>query len=355
MPAYKTIDKNTGRVKSWYAKFNYRDYLGNIKTKLKRGFNTRAGALEYERDFLDKQAATPKMKFSSLCNLFLEDTRARRRAGTVGLYTSAIKCHFLPVFGAMPISAITPANIRQWQADLLASGLAPSTCHTLNANLTTIFNFAVKFHGLAVNPSSLAGNCGKVVRRNGYWTREQFDAFILTFNKKLDIKYIVLFSLLFWSGARIGEILALTAEDVNATTGEIVINKTYRRINREDVNTPPKTPSSVRRVPLPSFIVVMLCEWIEKTDCPPEGRLFELIKEVGTIHYIMKKHSISAGVPYIKIHGLRHSHASYMVSKGFELIDIQHRLGHESIRTTADIYSHLYDERACDIARRLGE
>ena len=67
----------------------------------------------------------------------------------------------------------------------------------------------------------------------------------------------------------------------------------------------------------------------------------------------MKNYTKKAGLPHIRVHDLRHSHASMLINMGISPKLIQERLGHKSISTTLDVYSHFYKDRQADIIDAL--
>ena len=94
--------------------------------------------------------------------------------------------------------------------------------------LSAIFNFAIKFHGITINPARIAGNFEKESnKRINFWEFEEFQQFIEVVDRPL---YKTFFSTLYYSGARKGELLALTWGDINFDEKTININKTdYNR------------------------------------------------------------------------------------------------------------------------------
>ena len=83
-------------------------------------------------------------------------------------------------------------------------------------------------------------------------------------------------------------------------------------------------------------------------DCRGETRLFEISKQ--SLYYPMKKYSAAAGVPRIRIHDLRHSHAALLIEQGISPLAIAERLGHEDVRITLGTYGHLYPNKQHEIA-----
>ena len=85
----------------------------------------------------------------------------------------------------------------------------------------------------------------------------------------------------------------------------------------------------------------------------PTDRIFYFTK--NALDKEIKKGAAEAGLHAIRVHDLRHSHASMLINMGFAPIEIADRLGHESIKTTLDTYSHLYPEKSSAIANKLNE
>lgn len=108
--------------------------------------------------------------------------------------------------------------------------IAQTTRRNVNANLSDIFNYALKFHGIKNNPVRVAGTIGKSTRNGeiAFWTKDQFDTFLSTVED--NIYYQLAFSLLFYSGTRIGELQALTLSDFDQEAKTVSISKTYLRL-----------------------------------------------------------------------------------------------------------------------------
>ena len=145
-----------------------------------------------------------------------------------------------------------------------------------------------------------------------------------------------LFSLLYWTGMRIGEALALTKSDIDLDDGIISINKSYTRFEKEDNISPTKTPKSVRKISIHKELVELMREYMDKLPyLMPNDRLFELSKH--TTRKLLQKYAKQANVKSIRVHGLRHSHASLLIELGFSPLLISQRLGHEKLDTIESI------------------
>ena len=113
MPSY--YDNKT---KNWYCIFYYTDWTGTRKQKKKRGFERKKDAQEWERDFLQRQAAQPDMPFSTLSELYLKDKEQNTKFATYRVHKMRVDTWLLPVFGNRPINAIMPVDVRNWQGYL---------------------------------------------------------------------------------------------------------------------------------------------------------------------------------------------------------------------------------------------
>ena len=88
--------------------------------------------------------------------------------------------------------------------------------------------------------------------RMDFYTAHEFHAFYEAVKDKPQSK--IIFPLLFYSGIREGEMLALTQADFDYKNQTLTINKTYSRVNKKDIITEPKTPTSNRKIKIPAFI-----------------------------------------------------------------------------------------------------
>lgn len=351
MPVFKDEERGT-----YYVKCYYTDYTGTKKQKKKRGFKLQREAKEWERAFLEQQQGNPDMSFSQFCEIYLEDMRHRLREHTMIQKESVISLKLLPYFGDLPLNEITPAKIRQWQNGLISyknekgKPYSQTYIKIIHTQLAAVFNYAVKYYGLKSNPCQLAGSIGK--SKDGemqFWTLEEYKKFIDVITLPRDH---AVFQTLYYTGMRIGELLALTLSDINFTLCTISVTKSYQRLHKEDVITPPKTPKSVRTITIPGVLRDELKKYTEKIyGVKPNDRIFPYTKKIFE-EYIVK-YARSAGVKQIRLHDLRHSHASLLIELGFTPLLIAERLGHENIQTTLGTYSHLYPQKQNEVASRL--
>lgn len=345
MPVYQ--DEKTKR---YYFSCYYVNWQGERKRKVKRGFALAREAKEAERDFLSQYNARADMTFQRLVEIYLEDCKARLKASSLQEKERDINNTILRFFAKRKIADITPAIVRQWQNEIIAK-YAPTSQRLYHSQLSAIFNFAAKFYGLQQNPAKIAGTIGTLkADRAKYWTVE-------TFYKVMecvpDQQARTAFIVLFYSGLRIGELLALTMADYDSAAATLNINKTISQIKGVGyVVTTPKTKKAIRKVVLPRKAAAVLDEHIQALYEPqPRQNIF--FKNRSQLIYILQKAAEAANAPIIRLHDLRHSHASLLINNNVSIKAVSERLGHEDVTTTLNIYSHLYAQQDNNIAEML--
>jgi integrase len=347
MPAYKDQIKGT-----WYTQFYYETWTGERKKKFKRGFLTKREAQAWEREFLDKQQANPDMLFSSLVKLYMEDMKSRLRESTIENKKVLIKLKILPFFKDFTLNSIKATHIRKWQNQLINDNdYADTYLKTINNQLVAIFNYAVKYYDLKENPCHKAGSIGKKnATEMQFWTFEEYNKFIPSIDDKPNSK--ISFEVLYWTGMRIGELMALTPNDIDLDNKQITVNKSYQRINKQDIITEPKTPKSNRIIAITDFLCADIKSYLNMLyDLEPTDRIFNFTKHF--LHHEMNRGCKKSGVKRIRLHDLRHSHASLLIELGFSPLLIAERLGHEKVETTLNTYSHLYPNKQNQVVETL--
>lgn len=341
-------DPKTGK---WLIQYRYKDWTGKNRKSTKRGFQTKREAEEWLRAFLLQKSNSCNMLFRDFVVLYFEDMRHRLREHTMINKEYIIQDKLIPFFGEKRLNEISVANIRAWQNGLIQQGYSQTYLKTINNQLSALFNYAVRYYELSSNPCKKAGSMGKAkADEMQIWTKDEFQDFSdCLMDKRVSW---MSFQILFWTGIRIGELLALTFADVDLERKTMTINKSYQRLKGRDVITPPKTPKSNRTVNLPAFLVEDLRDYMDSLYHPnPEDRVCPIAKTF--LEKEMLRGVKLSGVKRIRIHDLRHSHASLLVEMGFSPKEIAERLGHENIETTLNTYSHLYPNKQERLADRL--
>lgn len=345
--------------KRWYVYVRYKDWTGQIKQHKKEGFARRTDAAAYEKVFLDRVTGSSDMQVQSLYDLYMEDCKTRLKATTYANKDFLFNAHVLPYLGRVKASDVTAADIRKWQNSLLAlkqpgtdTPYSQTYLKTINNQVSALFNFGVKYYGIKQNPCRVAGSMGKKnASAMQFWTVAEFDKFIKAISNK---PYsVVMFSLLFWTGMRSGEMLALTLSDFDFDAHTVSITKNYARHQGKDLIMEPKTPKSRRIILMPPTLSDTVKKYVSRLyDVNPSDRIFETNTKY-ILQHEMKRGCAIAGVKKIRVHDLRHSHASLLIELGYSPLLIAERLGHENIETTLQTYSHLYPNKQSELATQL--
>lgn len=347
MPVYKDEKRNT-----WYCKCNYRDWLGESKSKMKRGFATKKEAQQWERDFLQKQSASMDMKLATFVEVYFEDKEKRLKERSIMTKRTLIETKILPYFGDKKMNEITAVDIIKWQNTLLNQEYKPTYLRMIQNQLTALFNHAERFYDLKDNPCKKVDKMGRSnAKELNFWTKEEYEVFMQGFTEEEEM-YRIIFLMLFWLGCRVGELLALTCEDIDFENGTVSISKTYFRRNKTDYITSPKTESSNRKITIPQFLQEEMKRFIDRQyGLTPEERIFPITDRA--IQKKMKQKTELAKLKPIRVHDLRHSHIALLIEKGMQPLVIAQRVGHDSVNTTMNIYGHLYPNKQKQVADLL--
>ena len=299
MPVYKCIstkhDKKTNKERittTYKVSVRYTDWQGKHQRHTKRGFSTRKEAKDYEAKFLAEVTNSCSMLFEDVTVKYMENRKLKNlKTSTLSNKQFIIDKHILPTFGKKEVNAIKPVDIEAWQKALLndKANYASTYIYTINNLLNSILYYAERVLGLPRNPSASTEKIGKA--RNdyfNYWTHEEFNKFItMLLDKKANAKagikrkcndYILsmAFILLFYTGLREGELLALTGNDIDIANRTITINKTYKQIKGQELITPPKTKSSNRTLSITESLAENLKSFINSNGTISSVDIFKL-------------------------------------------------------------------------------
>lgn len=303
-------DPKTGK---WLIQYRFTDWQGKRRKSTKRGFATKREAEEWLRTFLVTQKADFDMKFEEFLKMYYADMETRLREHTMRTKKYIIDLKILPYFGQKRVNDITAADIRRWQNELIKKGYSPTYLKTINNQLSAIFNYAVKYYDLKGNPCTKAGSIGKSrAEEMSFWTIDEFRQFVDCVMDKR--QSYMSFMILYWTGMRLGELLALTPADIDLDKHTISITKSYQRLGKKDVVTPPKTPKSKRLITIPEFLVADIKDYMDSLyEVQEDDRLFPVTKYF--LEHEMQRGIKASGVKRIRIHDLRHPYVKPTTKK----------------------------------------
>ena len=345
MSVFKDNHTNT-----WACKFRYTDFDGNTKQHKKTGFTTKKSASEYEEKTKKKLEGSSDDSFESVATKYLEWCKATLKPTTYEDRQLNFHHHFIPYFGKMKMEDITKAKVREWQLSILNGDYKPSTQRKLHLYLSAFFTYCVELGYYEVKPMPKAIGSPKAVHID-YWTMEEFEKFIDAVTIPL---YQVAFRLLYCTGMRIGELRALTYADFDFNNNTVSINKNVHTIRGKEFITTPKTPKSIRTISIPKDMMILVGRYfVSNYGMTEDDHLF--FNAVNSFRKAFENAIKISGVKRIRIHDLRHSHASMLINLGMPINMVSKRLGHENIQTTLDTYTHLYESKEKELEDKMNE
>jgi len=297
------------------------------------------------------------------------------RARTFERYASVVD-HLTLALGSIPLTALRPQHLEKYYGACLISGrrdgkggLSPLTVKKHHRVLSGALKYAVRNGLLASNPAEVVKPPGpKKGRQVGRFGSAEVQE-ILDSAKERESLYYNFFFTAAYTGLRRGEVLGLRWCDIDLDKSTLSVVQSLQQLQSgEYVFAPPKSEKSRRQIALSPSLVILLWEhrlkqehtWrllgkpLLPTDLVfshPDGRPLR----PNSVTRALKGIGESLSLKGIRLHDLRHAHASILLKQGVHPKIVQERLGHSSISTTLDIYSHLLPGMDEAAARRFEE
>ena len=201
-------------TKKWTAQWFETNVMGEKKKRRKRGFETKREALEFERSKKLSNERSMDMKLSDFIEIYFSDKQNDLKDRTIKNKRYMMQQHIVPYFGNQMMSEIKASQIIQWQNEIQKKGYSDSYLRMIQNQLTSLFTHAAKIYDLPVNPCKKVKRMGNSDSRSlNFWTLDEYKQFIQTMEP--GTRYYLMFEMLFWTGCRIGELLAITKADIN--------------------------------------------------------------------------------------------------------------------------------------------
>lgn len=341
-------DEKTG---TWFFYGSYKMKNGKRKQYKKRGFAKKKDAIKAEIIYKE-HAKDPyeNITLEELFGLYSAYTENRIKESTYKVQTCVLN-RWIDILGDVNIKSITTSDLEDALV-LMIRNSSYDTAKNYLSRINKLMRFAVRKGYLEKNPCNpieLTKDPNEKKKEMQYWTLEQFNLFIPYVDNPM---YHLLFDNQFYMGMRIGETLGLTWEDIDLKNNTIKITKTWSKDLRKI--TTPKTPNSYRTITMPQFLADEYKQFKQLLDVPEKSFVFGIDVPIHatTVRNCMVKTIKIANennkeqIPFIRIHDLRHSCASYMIgnmvrdgNSNFSLYDVAKRLG-DNLRTVLDVYAH---------------
>ncbi len=348
MPVYKYKTNNGIR---YYVKYSISGH-----TTCKRGFETKNEAIIYEASMLKKNRKKLKTfyvkdLFKPYCNLIQTKIKITSAHSKI----QVLYKHIFPYFeNNMKVKDITSTYLNYIATSINSKSYKKK--YTLFSLLKEFLEYLMNY-GLdrEINMSMLYEkyNSSTIINEFDFYTRDEFNQFISVVD---NVKYKLIFILLFDYGLRIGELLGLKHCDFE--NNKVRIRRCIAcKLGCGQAEIKPKTKSSIREYPLIETVRVAYLNYTATiTNLKASDYLFkannykQLTLGESPIRKAQKRYEELSGLRHIKIHEFRHSCASELINNGFSPEQVASWLGHSSSEITMRVYGHLYPSRKMAIA-----
>lgn len=283
-----------------------------------------------------------KHKFLDVYNDYLLYANKKQKIQSFSALKLKFDKHILPFFKSMYLEDITSKDIIKWEDYILSLNFSNNHNKNLYYILSGFLEYCSIFYGFDKTIISNVGCFKKKYEEDNhdFYTINEFKQFIKYVDDEV---YKQFFNLLFFTGVRSGEAMALKFSDLS--NGYINISKTINSHGKREIGTP-KTLSSNRKIKIDKVLEkdLLNLKMIYETDNKPikDLYIFGGLKPLApsTINRHKLKACEKANIRPITLHQFRHSHATFLLQKGIMINEVSRRLGHSKVSTTLDIYSH---------------
>jgi len=353
-------------IKWLYKYYSVVDPLtGKKKQSTKRGFNTKKeaqlDAAKTEQEIASGTFITEdrSVTFNEVYKLWYETAEASYKPSTRKAVISKFNKRILPYFCNMKLKDIN----RLYCQDVINKlSQEIKSVSDIKMYMNQVFEFAITNELISSNP--IKGI--KIPKKSSdhladeaeddsfnFWEKSDIKTFLDYVQANCSMRDYLMFHLMIYTGARKGEILALTWDDVDFNTKTLQLNKTLFHANGEFMSLTSKTKASRRVISLDTTSINLLKKYsleLKKQQLQrvrPSEATTILSREDGTplrLAYPNDKLAEvlrSLNIKPINVHGLRHTHASLLFEAGATIKEVQERLGHSDMNMTMNIYTHV--------------
>lgn len=286
------------------------------------------------------------IKFEAAIEEYINFKKLKIKKSTIITNNRKINKYILPYFKGKYIENITFKDYSNWQIIINNFNFSYNYKSSMHYIFCDFFDYCMNNYNLKSNVAKLNGNFinNSISKIGKIWTLEEFNKFI---NKVDNNIYKCLFNLLYYTGVRKSEALALTWNDINFNYGYVIINKQISRYleNGHKIFTTTKTRSSNRNITLDSLLIdelKNLYNYYKNNyyDFNHNWFVFGGKNSISETQLKRKKdyYCELANVEKIKIHDFRHCHACLLFINNVPIEDISQRLGHTNLSTTMNVY-----------------
>lgn len=337
------------------------------KRKWVSGKSEREVVAKKRRKLADHEAGldvdADKITLTTYLTRWLEAMAPSRSPVTMRNYEVQCRLHITPALGHFLLQKLTTQQLQLWVAGRISKGEGIPLIRYSHVVLHAALKQAVRWHMLARNPADNVVLPKRPHVEIKYWTPEEVRTFLQHVRgDRLECLYAIGLGL----GLRRSELLGLTWGAVDLEKGTITVKQTLQRLKGGLRFLETKSSASRRTLVLPSFILAMLkarriayveerlqkgSEWRGDAWDTVFATRWGTPVEAQDLGPAFDKAAIGAGLGRITVHGMRHSAATAMLSRGISPKVVSAILGHANVSTTLDLYAHVMPSDHVQVAQ----
>lgn len=291
----------------------------------------------------------PALTFAEIAAQWERVTSPGWKRGTQITYGNALRCRLLPVFGALPIADVTADQVEEWWTTVRQQGFSKKHLANLRSVLRGVCRRAVSLGLLTANPvERIEGRLGRQdteIHQADYLTPDDLTRLLGAAEKVCPPEHPIIL-VMATAGLRIGEAVGLQVGDLDVTGQRLHIRRTVRRAY---ISSPKNGKPRTVDVPATTMGVLERVKEIRQAEAAYQGGearwLFPgLIANMPVtgeqVRLALRKALKAASIRLIHPHTLRHTFATLAIQAGVPILTVSRQLGHASISTTVDLYTH---------------
>lgn len=378
MAIYQDKDKKGNIIKtldgrSWFFRVYYTDKYGNRKQKNGQKYFKKSEAQEAERKFLSQinvqeEIINNKIEFTKVFDEWLNYKKTQLKITTYYNLERNTKKHILKQFEKYKLFNIKNNSINEWMQYITKLNYSISYKNAMIGYFREVLNFAKdnydfdnkivsKIYNIREDSANINENL-KNAEWN-FWTYDQFEEFIKFVDDKL---YNLIFTFLYFTGLREGEMIALNWNDIDFENKKLIINKSFTNKigNKGYAITTPKTKNSNRIIDIDDNLCERLLKHFEN-----EKKIYKFDKKMfvfGNVNYVtpttlrrkLKQYIEISKIKKITPHGFRHSHVSLLIDLGCDSRDVAERIG-DTVQVVEKTYYHMFPKKKSITVNKLNK
>ena len=300
--------------------------------------------------------STEKITLAEWLDKWMSEYVCLHRPRTQERYQGIVERHIVPRIGHLLLRKVSPSHIKALESELTAQGMAAAGVELVHTVISGALKYALSLEVIWRNP---AQGVTPPKRPNTERGTSEMPEVRRILKRGLDEGHPLhpAIHLIAYTGIRRGEALGLMWSDVDEDAGAITFNRSVVRIRGQGiVIQPTKTDRSRRKLDVDTDTIAVLRAHRARQN-EHRLQLRGAYEDQGLVfpHALggplnpmaltraFKSLARKEGVPHTKLHSLRHFHASALFEQGESPMLVSRRLGHASIKTTIDIYGHLFE------------